>query len=359
MTYYLSVGLCSPLDTVDAHDMEARDKHLCQPMNPKPLQIRDLKVEPPLILAPMCGLSHTVLRQLIAEYTGCGLFYSEMLSARALPLESPHSSPWLRGTDKERPLIYQLLVSHPAELAAAIEKIESCKGDGLDLNMGCTTALITKRGGGIALMKDLRTAEAIVKASRRATDLPLTAKIRLGWTLNWDTLREFCSMLQDSGVDAICVHPRLKGDRLKRPARWEYIGRIKNFLNIPIIGNGDVDSPESAKRMFKLTGCDAVMIGRAAVGRPWIFRQIAGAIWSQPHKESPPVPSEAFNRFISLLERCFEPEYGLPLLKRFTFYFANNYTFGHTLWRLVHNANSLSQAAARANHFFSTQTARN
>ncbi|MBT8406396.1 MAG: tRNA-dihydrouridine synthase family protein [Deltaproteobacteria bacterium] len=326
-------------------------------IQPGPLHIKNLKVDPPLILAPMCGLSHTVLRQLVVEYTGCGLFYSEMLSARALPLESPNSSPWLRCTERERPLIYQLLVSHPTELAAAIEKIESCGADGLDLNMGCTTALITKRGGGIALMKDLKRAEAIVSASRSATDLPLTAKIRLGWSLDWGTLKEFCSMLQDSGVDAISVHPRLKQDRLKRPARWEYIGRIKELLDIPIIGNGDIDSPESAMRMFKLTGCDAVMIGRAAVGRPWLFRQIATSISPQAYPKSPPVPSEAFNRFVSLLESCFEPEYAFPLLKKFTFYFAQNYAFGHTLWRLVHNASSLTKAAALANDFFSTQAA--
>jgi tRNA-dihydrouridine synthase B len=359
VTCYLRAGLCSSRpDTVDYIVMPTEDKYHRQIMKLKPLHLKNLKVEPPLILAPMCGLSHTVLRQLIAEYTGCGLFYSEMLSAKALPLESPDSSPWLRSTNKERPLIYQLLVNHPAELSAAIEKIESCGGDGLDLNMGCTTALITKRGGGIALMKDLRTAEAIVRTSRRATDLPITAKIRLGWTLNWDTLREFCSMLQDSGVDAISVHPRLKQDRLKRPARWEYIGRIKDLLDIPVIGNGDIDSPESARRMFKLTGCDAVMIGRAAVGRPWLFRQIAGAIWSQSYNVKPPVPSEAFNRFVSLLASCYEPEYALPLLKRFTFYFSKNYAFGHTLWCLIHNATSLPKATALANDFFSSQTAR-
>ncbi len=224
--------------------------------------------------------------------------------------------------------------------------------------MGCTNALITKRGGGIALMKDLKRAEAIVSTSRRSTDLPLTAKIRLGWTLDWDTLREFCLMLQNSGMDAISVHPRLKKDRLKRPARWEYIGRIKELLDIPVIGNGDVDSPEAALRMFKQTGCDAVMIGRAAVRRPWLFSQIAGLLSPLVDSESPPQPPEAYNRFVSLLDNSIAPEYALPLLKRFTFYFAQNYAFGHTLWRLVYNANSLATAAERANDFFKMQTAK-
>ncbi|MGW8223085.1 MAG: tRNA dihydrouridine synthase [Syntrophobacteria bacterium] len=327
-------------------------------IQPGPLRIKNLRIDPPLILAPMSGLSHTVLRQLIAGYGGCGLFYSEMLSARALPLENPELSPWLRCTARERPIIYQLLVSSADEIPSAIDKIESFDGDGLDLNMGCTTALITKRGGGISLMKDPRRAEVIVKASRSATTLPLTAKIRLGWTLDWDTLKEFCLMLQDSGVDAISVHPRLKQDRFKRPAKWEYIGRIKEFIHIPVIGNGDVDSPEAAMRMFERTGCDAVMIGRAAVQCPWLFSQIAASLSSHVCSESLPEPPDAYNRFVSLLETSFEPEYTLPLLKRFTFYFAKNYAFGHTLWSLVHNAGSVAKATELANEFFSTQAPR-
>jgi nifR3 family TIM-barrel protein len=303
----------------------------------------------------MSGLSHTVLRQLVAEYTGCGLFYSEMLSARALPLESPDSSPWLRCTAQERPIIYQILVANVDELPTAIEKIESCGADGLDLNMGCTTAIIVKRGGGIALMKDRRLAEAIVSTSRRATNLPLTAKIRLGWTLNWENLKEFCLMLQNSGVDAISVHPRLKQDRLKRPARWEYIGRIKELVDIPVIGNGDIDSPEAALGMFKQTGCDAVMIGRAAVCRPWLFRQVAASLSALPYDQNTPNPPDVYNRFVFLLETSTAAEYALPLLKRFTYYFAQNYAFGHTLWRLVHNADSLAVATMRANDFFETQ----
>jgi tRNA-dihydrouridine synthase B len=321
-------------------------------MKLKSLYIKNLRVSPPLILAPMSGLTHTVLRQLVAEIGGCGLFYTEMLSARALPLEAPDSSPWLRYTAQERPIAYQLLVSHPEEPAAAIEKIESCGGDSVDLNMGCTTALIVKRGGGIALMKEPKRAEAIVRASRKATKLPLTAKIRLGWTMNWRELRDFCFMLQESGVDAICVHPRLKQDRLKRPARWEYIGRIKELMDIPVIGNGDVNSPQAALRMFEFTGCDGIMIGRAAVQSPWIFRQIANSLSPELYHNKCPGPVEAFNRFITLLENSMEPEYALPLLKRFTFYFSQNYAFGHTLWRQVNNADSLAGATSLANEFF-------
>ena len=324
-------------------------------MQPVPCKIRNIRVDPPLVMAPMSGLSHTALRRLITEYGGCGLLYTEMLSARALPFETTDTSSWLARSTKERPIIYQLLVSSEEELPAAIEKVESCGADGLDLNMGCTAAAITKRGGGIALMKDLKRAEHIVRTSRAAIGLPLTAKIRLGWSLSWDSLRDFCLMLQDSGVDALSVHPRLKEDRFKRPARWEYIAKIKRLLDIPVIGNGDVGSPEAALRMFRQTGCDAVMIGRAAVQRPWLFSQVAAALASSPYTLRPPKPPEVYKRFVELLQDSVESMYALPLLRKFTFYFAMNYAFGHTLWRLVHNSVSLANAAERAEHFFSTQ----
>ena len=132
----------------------------------------------------------------------------------------------------------------------------------------------------------------------------------------------------------------------------EYIGKIKELLHIPVIGNGDVDSPESAKRMFEMTGCDAVMIGRAAVRSPWLFGQIASSLSPEQFPNNSPDPVASFNRFIYLLENHMESEYTLPLLKRFTYYFSQNYAFGHTLWSLVHNADSLTTATVLANDFF-------
>jgi tRNA-dihydrouridine synthase B len=322
------------------------------------LKIGDLRVEPPLILAPMAGLTHTAFRQLVAELGGCGLFHTEMLSARSLPFEEPRLSPWLSSSEREHPIIYQLLVSQPEELPPAIDKIVASGADGIDLNMGCTAALIVKRGGGIALMRDEARAAAIVKTARRSTDLPLTAKIRLGWTPDSNALREFCLMLEGNGVDAITLHPRLKQDRLTRPARWRYIAEVKNLLGIPVIGNGDVDSPEAALQMFTQTGCDAVMLGRAAVRSPWLFRQIEASLLGRAFYRPSPEPPEIYARLISLLKGSLGPEHQLPLLKQFTVYFAQNYDFGHTLWRLVHNAPSLAEAATHAETFFRTQRPR-
>jgi len=317
-----------------------------------PMQLRDLRVDPPLVLAPMAGLSHSALRQLVGKFGGCGLFYTEMLSARSLPFEAPASSSWLARGPGERPIIYQLLVSHPEEVPPALATIHTCGADGIDINMGCTAALIIKRGGGIALMREPARARAIIKGARQETNLPLLAKVRLGWNLDWDSFSGFCSMLQDSGVDALVVHPRLKEDRLKRPARWEYIARTKAFLRIPVIGNGDVDSPERAARMFRQTGCDAVMIGRAAVRQPWLFRDVATSLWGEAPIQIAPDPRGVFCDFLSLLDTTLPAEFRLPLLRHFVGYFAQNYAFGHTLWRLVHNAKSVAEAAAHADAFF-------
>ena len=317
-----------------------------------PLHLRDLRIAPPLFLAPMTGLSHSAFRQLVAKFGGCGLFYTEMLSARALPFEAPAASSWLARGPRERPIIYQLLVSHPEEVSPALATIHACGADGIDINMGCTAALIIKRGGGIALMREPARARAIVNAARRGTRLPLLAKVRLGWSLDWESFSDFCTMLQDGGVDAVVVHPRLKEDRLRRPARWDYIARTKELLRIPVIGNGDVESPAGAARMFQQTGCDAVMIGRAAVRQPWLFRDVAAALYGDTAIPPAPDPPAVFRDFLSLLDATLPAEYRLPLLRHFVVYFAQNYTFGHTLWRLVHNAKSVAEAAAHGDAFF-------
>ncbi|MBW2072052.1 MAG: tRNA-dihydrouridine synthase family protein [Deltaproteobacteria bacterium] len=317
--------------------------------------IKGLSVNPPLLLAPMAGLTHTAFRQLVAGFGGCGLFYTEMLSARALPHESPSSSPWLKRNHREKPIMYQLLVTRPEEIAPAIHKVEMSGADGIDLNMGCTAAAIIKRGGGVALMKDTSRAQKIVAAARRATSLPLTAKIRLGYASQAAHLTEFARMLEDTGVDALVVHARFKEDRLKRPARWQHIGNLRATLGIPIIGNGDIDSPAAALRMFRETGCHAVMIGRAVARRPWLLQRIAAELFDFPCDNLQIDHAAVYNRFISLLQASLPPEYQFPLLKQFTFYFARNYSFGHTLWRLVQKAPSLDEARIVANKFFNTE----
>jgi len=316
----------------------------------KKLEIRGLRASPPLFLAPMAGVTHTALRQLVASFGGCGCFYSEMLNARSLPHESPEASFFLSRTPAESPMIYQIVTADPYHARKAAERLHRCGADGVDLNMGCAAPFIVKQGAGAALMKDPEASREVVSALRRSTDLPVLAKLRIGWTADEDYLVRFCLGLEEAGADAVVLHARLCKDRFKRPPRWSFIRLLKERLSIPVIGNGDVTDAESARRMIQQTRCDGLMIGRAAACRPWLFRTIQSALRGEPECEAPD-PREVFRTFVTLLEAHFPPERRLGRLKEFTSYFARNFAFGHALWKKVQGSKSVEQALERALEF--------
>jgi tRNA-dihydrouridine synthase B len=312
------------------------------------LRVGALAISPPLLLAPMAGLTHTVLRQLVASFGGCGCFYTEMLSARAVPHESPDNSLFLMHSPAESPLVHQIVTAQTAEIIPAVQAVERCGAAAIDLNMGCAAPAVLRLGAGAALMRDVLKAERLVLALRRSTRLPVLVKIRLGWEMNQQRLLDFCRLLEGAGADALVVHARLCGERFRRPARWALIAEVKRAVSIPVIGNGDVVDGCSARRMVAESGCDGVMIGRAGVARPWLFRDVAQAIWKDQAPEPPPVARLVLDRFIALLEEHFPEERRLGRLKAFTAYFARNFCYGHALWKLVHGAPTLQVAHERA-----------
>ncbi len=326
-------------------------------MQPKDtLRIRDLEISPPLVMAPMAGVTHNPFRLLVEELGGCGLFYTEMLSAAAVASESPEKSFYLQNSLKTTPLIYQLLVYDKSQVVPALEKLKRCRCQGVDLNLGCTAPPIVKKGGGIALMQDFDRCASIVRELRSHTRLPLTVKLRLGDSADWGYMTDLCNMLESEGVDGVIIHARLKKDRFKRPAKREYIEKVKEMLSVPVIGNGDVMDAESARLMFLETGCDGVMIGRAAVKKPWVFREIASVLW--PGKFSPLSRIsylEIYERYVDLVRSFLPEERRLGRLKEFTAYFAQNFQFGHTLWRLVQNATSVDEALEKTRSFLIAQ----
>jgi tRNA-dihydrouridine synthase len=178
----------------------------------KAITIRGLVIDPPLLLAPMVSLTHSALRQVIAGFGGVGLLSTEMLSAKRLPMESPSLSPYLVRTASERPLSHQLLTSTAREIPRAVDKLHSIGADAIDINMGCPVPAVKKFGGGVRLMEDPDEVRAIVAEARKRTDLPLTAKIRLGSEPDGQKLRAFCTLLQDEGIDLISVHARLRNE---------------------------------------------------------------------------------------------------------------------------------------------------
>ena len=317
-----------------------------------PIQIRDLKLYPPLLLAPMAGLTHSALRQIFSGFGGIGLLSTEMLSAKRLPTENPGISPCLIRTFLEKPLSYQLLISTNREVAPAIDALHKLQADAIDLNMGCPARSVGKSGAGFMLMEQPENTRSIVVEARKSTHLPLTAKIRLGVKLDEQALKEFCTMLEDEGIDMLSVHARLKKEPFARRPRWEWIARIKEWLRIPVIANGGIFTVQDAKDCLRVCGADGLMLGRGAVIKPWLFAEIAREIYGCDIAEQTVSLPFIYSNFIAHINELFRPERRLGRLKKFTHYFAENYKFGHLLSSGIQGSNSVEEARERAGIFF-------
>jgi nifR3 family TIM-barrel protein len=300
----------------------------------------------------MAGVTHTALRQIIAQFGGAGLLSTEMLSAKKLPHENPRISPYLIRTALEKPLSYQLLIASAEELAPAIDALHRFKADAVDLNMGCPAPAVGRIGAGIQLMERPQDVCGMVAEARKRTDLPLTAKIRIGIDLDKQKLAAFCAMLQDEGIDLLSVHARLKHESFARRPRWEEIADIKARLTIPVIANGGIFSIEDARNCLRVSGADGLMLGRGAAIRPWLFAEIGREVYDRDIPEPVVDLPALYGKFIEQLNELFRPEYRLGRLKEFTHYFARNFKFGHHLASRVQSSSSVDEARDRAHIFF-------
>ncbi len=321
-------------------------------MNTNCLSIRNLTLSPPLLLAPMAGLTHSALRSVIAGFGGVGLLATEMLSARRLPAENNEISPYLIRTESEKPLSYQLLVTSGEEVEPAVEALHRFGADAVDLNLGCPAPRVRSAGGGSCLMNEPDIIRRIVTTARKKTQLPLTAKIRLGENLDAQRLKNFCHMLEGEGIDMLTVHARLRKEGFNRKPRWDWVGRVKQWLGIPVIANGSITSVKDARACLAISGADGLMIGRAAAERPWIFSELARGLYGVETPAADVVLPAVYRQVLTGLVSRFRPERRLGRLKEFTHYFARNYTFGHHLASSVQSSGSIDEAWMRASAFF-------
>ncbi|NWG17972.1 MAG: tRNA dihydrouridine synthase DusB [Chloroflexi bacterium] len=268
------------------------------PVSLQPLSIGGISVNPPLTLAPMAGHTNHAFRTLCRDLGGCGLVCSELISGEILTNSGvKHSQHLLDWTPDERPFAVQLFGSDPAAMALAARIVADNGAPIVDINMGCWVPKVAKKGGGAALLKDVCTAARVVEAVARAVDVPVTVKVRSGWTPGEPTAIPFARAAEQAGAQAIAVHARFARQGFQGEADWDIIRQIKALVNIPVIGNGDVTSARDAARLLALTGCDGVMIGRAALGQPWIFHQIEHELRTG---EMLPAPTRAERAAIAL-----------------------------------------------------------
>jgi len=267
------------------------------------MNIGSLNIEQPIVLAPMEDVTDTAFR-LICKRLGADIVYTEFTSSEALIRDIPKALQKIQVTDEERPIAIQLFGGVEESMEGATKKAESFKPDFIDINCGCWVKNHVSRGEGAALLKDLPHFEKIVSSAVKATKLPVTVKTRLGWDASNIVILDVAKMVEQSGAKALTVHCRTRSQAHTGEADWRWLEKIKKVISIPLIGNGDIESPEDAKRMFE-TGCDGVMVGRGAIINPWIFPQTKHYLKTGQHL-SPPTLKEKIDLCVEHLKLAVE-----------------------------------------------------
>jgi len=310
----------------------------------------------PFLLAPMAELSHRALRELIesfkppgasAEEGGADEYFTEMISAGAFVSGGPFEEWYADNGPCPEKLVYQLVGADEDLLLRAVSLLDQKECLGIDINMGCSAPAIKRAGAGVRWMADIDRAGALIRHIRPHTRRRLSVKLRTGLTDDFECLVRFCRRLEEEGVDLITLHPRTAAEKFRRKARWDYVSALRRELGIPLAGNGDITSAEEMLR--RGYECDAVMIGRLAVRRPWIFAEAklaAGLTSNLPSKAQDagfaPDLEETGLRFLEFLARYQPPEFHLSRARRFFGYFCENFKWGNYVKNLLNRETSLS-----------------
>lgn len=268
------------------------------------MDIGKVKIKTPIVLAPMAGVTDKPFRLLVKE-KGCGLLVSEMVSCKGLLYNNKKTFDLLDFEEVERPFAVQLFGSDPEEMAVAAKKVQELKPDMIDINMGCPVPKVVNNGEGSALLKNPSLIYEIVSKMVDSLDIPVTVKIRMGWDEKSINACQVAQVIEQAGASAIAIHARTRSQFYAGKADWQVIKDVVQTVKIPVIGNGDIKNSQDALAMIKETGCQGIMVGRAAEGNPWLFAQISAALRKEPIPPSP-LSSEKFallKRHLDLLIR--------------------------------------------------------
>ena len=303
---------------------------------------------PARFCAPLGGYTHSAFRRLVAELGGCGAVWTEMLAARQILSDDFASSPWLRRRPQETSLVYQLMVNAEDPVERVLDRLGEAGADALDLNLACSAKSVRSCSAGSALFENLDALRTVLHKVRSLWPHVLTAKIRLGHQHpDWEPrFAERLRLLEEAGVDAVILHPRFSGERLKRRARHELFPWVASLTSLPLIANGDLGGPETLHEPARhFQSVNAIMLGRMAVARPWIF-----AKWDRPANVD---MGAIWSRMYHYVIEDFPTTVALRRLKMFTKSFAANFKFGHQFNVDLAQAQSLEEMQHRANDFFS------
>lgn len=316
-----------------------------------PLAIKGQQIQRRIVLAPMAGLGHIALRQLITEFGGFGLLFTGMCSAKAVPHENPDVSLVFKWREQELThTVCQIFGSEPHIMATAAQRIEQEGFFGVDLNFGCSVSAICKRGCGAALLKEPETASKIVAKVRKSVSVPVFVKFRTGWENNPQHAVDMARRFEDAGADALTFHPRIAPDRRNRPPQWDMIGLVQQAVGIPVLGNGNLFTEHDAARMLAQTGCQGLSIGRMAVARPWLFAQ-----WSDDFIPSDNIFYTTAIRMTQLLEQHYNDHFSVKLFKKFSPYFCANFKFGHSILKTLVRAQTMADIRNNLDSIFDSQ----
>jgi tRNA-dihydrouridine synthase B len=320
-------------------------------MIPSSFQIRDLTIRPAAVLAPMAGVTDTLFRRVIRGLGGCGLLMTEFTSSEGITRSAKKTLRYLYFQENEHPITAQLFGANPAVMAEAAKMVEDLGYDAVDINLGCPAKKVVKCGGS-GLLRDLPLLEEIFKSVRAAVKIPLTIKLRAGWDENSIVAVDVAKMAEDIGVEGVAVHPRTREQGYTGAADWSLIAAVKQAVKIPVIGNGDINCPEDAERMVQETGCDAVMIGRAAPTNPWIFRQMQQYAltgrYDQPTEEQ---RHRLLMDYYRQINAAHLPD-GVGKMKQFACWFTHGVGNGSELRRIVHAAHTPAEVLESVERFF-------
>ena len=342
---------------------------------PAALKIGNVTISPATVLAPMSGVTDTVFRRFIKRLGGCGLIMTEFTSADGVLRDQRVRGRYLHFYEDEHPVSAQLFGSSPSVLADAARLVEDLGFDLVDLNLGCPAKKVVKCNGGSGLLRDLPLIGQIFEAVRAAVKIPFTVKFRAGWNDDEIVCVELARMAESCGLGAVALHARTREQGYSGNARWEWIASVKQAVKIPVIGNGDIRSPEDACAIVAQTGCDAVMIGRMAPANPWIFRQIeqyvsgatgapstsSGQALGLPAERSSaekmydePTEADRYQMIRTYFQMLLEE--GMPgaegKMKQFASWFTHGVPGGAALRKAIYEAKSGAEILGRVEEFF-------